>query len=273
MKPSQQQLVNQGIEVTTDVPYLGLKRKETLDLYVPPASKRNGAAIVLIHGGGWKVGDKADEREINFAGTFSAHGYICASINYLMGYEGSPCWPICLNDCQNAVRYLKSLAAFWNLDSNRIAALGGSAGGHLSAMLGLVPDFPFENEELAKLYIGYDSKVAAVADFYGPNDLLAIEWNIPALFLESPTENPALYELASPVNHVHPGAPPFFITHGTNDLTVPLSQSHLMAEALMRVGVEYEMKIVEGAPHSYHLQPEGTDLRPLVLDFFARHLA
>ena len=60
--------------------------------------------------------------------------------------------------------------------------------------------------------------------------------------------------------------------HGTADTTVPVSQSELLAAALTKAGVENQLEIIEGAPHTFHLQPKQKDLRPIVLAFFDKHL-
>ena len=83
---------------------------------------------------------------------------------------------------------------------------------------------------------------------------------------------PELYRLASPVTHIDARDPPFLILHGTADKLVPVKQSETLAAALKKAGVEHELVIIEGAPHSFDLQPKERDLRPLVLGFFDKHL-
>ncbi|MBI3468606.1 MAG: DUF829 domain-containing protein [Planctomycetes bacterium] len=83
---------------------------------------------------------------------------------------------------------------------------------------------------------------------------------------------PELYKLASPATHASPDDPPALILHGTADKTVPYSESEELAAALKQAGVEHQLVLVEGAPHTFHLQPKQQDLRPLVLGFFDKHL-
>jgi dipeptidyl aminopeptidase/acylaminoacyl peptidase len=85
-------------------------------------------------------------------------------------------------------------------------------------------------------------------------------------------DKPDLYKQASPVTHARKGNPPVLILQGTRDATVPVVQSQRMAEALKKAGVEYELILVEGAPHSFHLEPQERDLRPTVIGFFNKHL-
>jgi GMP synthase-like glutamine amidotransferase len=85
-------------------------------------------------------------------------------------------------------------------------------------------------------------------------------------------EKPELYRLASPGTHADKSDPPVLILQGTADRTVPVDQSQRLAGALRKAGAAHELVIIEGAPHSFHLQPAQRDLRPLVLGFFDRHL-
>ena len=85
-------------------------------------------------------------------------------------------------------------------------------------------------------------------------------------------DKPELYKQASPVTHASKDDPPVLILHGTRDATVPMEQSRLLAEALKKAGVAHELILVEGAPHSFHLEPKEKDLRPVVIGFFNKHL-
>jgi dipeptidyl aminopeptidase/acylaminoacyl peptidase len=105
---------------------------------------------------------------------------------------------------------------------------------------------------------------------YGPTDL-AQHRDIDMLGKKR-DEDPELYRAASPVTHVDAKDPPILILHGTADKLVPVKQSQLLADALKQAGVEHELVIIEGAPHTFHLQPKQRDLRPLVLGFFEKHL-
>ena len=86
------------------------------------------------------------------------------------------------------------------------------------------------------------------------------------------TRGPDLYRAASPVTYVDKLDPPILILHGTADKTVDIEQSKLFAAKLKEAGARHELVIVEGAPHTFHLQPKQRDLRPVVLGFFDQHL-
>jgi acetyl esterase/lipase len=254
--------------VEKDVPYLGAERAEKLDLY-RPAQTPHGVrhpGIVIIHGGGWTGGDKGAAREQNIGTNLAEHGYVCVSVNYLLAAPGKPSWPQNLHDCKLAVRFLRVNADKYHVDRERIGVIGGSAGGHLAAMVGVTGsetglDPPGPHSEVS-------CRVQAAVPMYGA---AVIRRDTPMLPRRR-EEDPKLYELAAPLTHVTPDDPPFLILHGSADATVPVEQSEILAAALTKTGVSNELVIVEGAPHSFHLQPKQRDLRPLVIGFFDKHL-
>ncbi len=268
------------VRIEKDVAYLGAERSEKLDLYFPPDHRPGEGdpkpAVVIIHGGGWFGGDKGARREINIGTNLARAGYVCASINYELAKATKEdaftvrlerIWPRNLADCQTAVRYLRSRAKELGIDPERIGAIGGSAGGHLTAMLGFV-DEPVGPEE-GRLYPGHSSRVQAIVPMYGPNDLVH---RARELGLDGDPNLVELCRAASPVTHLSPDDPPTLILHGTKDTTVDLKQSQILGEACRGIGHEFELRIVEGGKHSFHLQPPGHDLRPLATAFFNRHL-
>ena len=155
-----------------DLAYLAPDRAEKLDLYLPvaPASGKRSPAVVWIHGGGWTGGVKTENRAKEICTTLAAAGYVAVSVDYKLG-DGA--WPTNLHDCKNAVRFLRAHAVKYQLDPDRIAVAGGSAGGHLALMVGFTGDQPeFEPAGAATPYPGVSSQVRAVIDLYGPVNLL-----------------------------------------------------------------------------------------------------
>lgn len=264
----------EGVRIEKDIAYLGSDREEKGDLYLP-ASVQPGShcpAVVIIHGGGWSGGDKGAAREINIGTTLATHGYVGFSINYVLANKGKPTWPQNLYDCKTAVRWLRKNAERLNIDPEHIGAIGGSAGGHLTTMLAVAgPDAGLDPQGP---YGEYSCQVQAAVDLYGPADLMA--WppkskGIPMLPAARDAK-PELYKLASPGTHADKNDPPILILHGTADKTVDVEQSKQLAEVLQQAGTRHELIIVEGAPHTFHLQPKQRDLRPVVLEFFDRYL-
>ena len=273
----------QGVTIQQDVPYLEPGRAEKLDLYLPTsrAADVRSPAVVLIHGGGWTGGDKAASREFNIGTTLAKAGYVVASVNYRLD---PPRWPGNLRDCKNAVRFLRSSRERYQIDSDNIGVIGGSAGGHLALMVAyttgaadLEPQTPYPN---------VSSGVKAVVDLYGITDLLTRRKTSPdGTPIGDPVKTTALLEgldpetwkHASPVYHVSATTPPTLILHGTADTTVDRDQSTELADALERHTVPHRLIMLPGIGHTFDLQTWGKrplpqDLRPVVIEFFDRHL-
>ncbi len=262
----------EAIRIEKDVEYLGPDRQEKGDLYLPAkvAEGQRCPAVVIIHGGGWSGGDKGAAREINIGTNLASNGYVGFSINYVLA-QGKPTWPQNLHDCKTAVRWLRKNADRLHVDPDHIGVIGGSAGGHLAAMVALTG--PEAGLDPPGPYGEYSCRVQAAVDLYGPADLM----NWPprpslGMLAEPRVDQPDLYRRASPTTHADKNDPPLLILHGTADKTVPVEQSEILAEALQKAGVQHELIVIPDAPHTFHLQPKQRDLRPTVLGFFNRYL-
>jgi Esterase/lipase len=266
--------------IERDVPYLGPDRAEKLDAYLPPDTfARPVPAVLLIHGGGWRLGDKADARERNIGNTLASHGYAIFSINYLLNVgQKDPAtgklvlsrlaWPQNLHDCKSALRWIRAHADRYGVDPERVAVMGGSAGGHLSMLLGATA----RHEEINRhgLHTEQSNAVSCILNFYGDYDIRGRR--VSPFAGATPEETAANEKAASPVVHFDRDLPPMFITHGTADTTIPVERSRLLAEHLRAAGNTYVYVEIAGAPHSYHLEPKELDLRPIVLAFLEKHL-
>jgi acetyl esterase/lipase len=177
-------------------------------------------------------------------------------------------WPQNLHDCKTAVRWLRKNAERLQIDPGHIGVIGGSAGGHLAAMVALAG--PSDGLDPTGPYGDQSSRVQCGVVMYGPTDLR--EHRDISMLGKTRDEDPNLYRAASPVTYVDSKDPPILILHGTADKLVEVKQSQVLADALKKAGVEHELVIIEGAPHTFHLQPKQRDLRPLVLGFFEKHL-
>ncbi len=265
------------IYIESDIPYLGPDRREKFDLYSPadPNEDKRFPAVVIIHGGGWRGGDKDRDREKNIAINLARSGYVCMSINYLLIEEGKPAWPENLYDCKRAVQFLRKNAERFKVVPDRIGVIGGSAGGHLAAMLALTG--PEARLEPPGPYKGLSSRVQAAVPLYGIHNLVTFDKEdtprrCEKLLGVSKEEGLGLWALASPVNHVSADDPPFLIIHGTADKIVHHSQSIELHEMLRQGSVSTRLVLLKDAPHTFHLQPPRCDIRPLVVGFFDKHL-
>jgi acetyl esterase/lipase len=277
----------QGVTIKQNLSYLAADREERLDLYLPstrPPGMRS-PAVVIIHGGGWTGGDKAADREFNIGATLALHGYVAASINYKLGKH---VWPQNLLDCKNGVRHLRAHAEEYSIDPDRIAVIGGSAGGHLALMVAYTSDVA-ELEPKDNLYPNATDDVRCVIDLYGITNLITRRKTdahgnptgptsqSSSLLPDSPTTNLKAWQLASPVYHVSAQTPPTLILQGTADTTVDRDQSTELAAKLQSCGVSHELLTIEGVGHTFDLQtwnhkPLPRDLRPVVLKFLDQYL-
>lgn len=278
------------VEFRGDVPFLAPGRSETLDLYLPKKRKpgEKSPAVLLIHGGGWKEGDKRQAREIEFGTALAENGFVAASMNYALRSAGR--FPVNLQDCKNGVRYLRAHAEELGIAPNRIAVMGGSAGGHLALMVAYTGD----DLTLAppQPYPGVSDKVSCVIDFYGITDIGARKKTDPE---GKPTEPRGMNEedqavfgpkeegwkQASPISRVRRSVAPTLILHGKKDTTVDRDQSQLLADALKKEGAEVELVWLQKAGHSFSLRygnpkekkdPLEKDLTPVVLRFLKKYL-
>ena len=239
-----------------DLEFLGPERKERLDLYYPksPAPGEKFPGVVVIHGGGWCGGDKGARREINIGSNLARAGYVCVSINYELFKPNKPSWPQNIYDCKRAVQYLRVNAERLHVDPERIGSIGGSAGGHLAAMIGVCgPDAELEPPAP---YPGVSSKVHAAVYMYGLANLL--DWvcrgkqvfaDQKAMLGASHKENRKLWESASPIFQADANDCPILLLHGTKDTTNYYTQSERFAKRLAEIGLEHECYIIEGAGH------------------------
>jgi acetyl esterase/lipase len=216
-----------------------------LDAYLPGAPGPH-PAVVLLHGGAWIHGGKEDVRE--FGEILSAKGFACFAVQYRLAPTHR--FPAQIEDCQRAVQFLRAEAERFELDPERIGALGLSAGGHLAALLGVLDDR--RDEASADPVARASSRVQAVVSYFGPVLLERAPTRgfdtqaPPELFGDAPDE---LYAAASPLHAVTRDDAPFLLIHGDKDDTVPVQHSELMKQALKKVNVQCRLIVIEGGGH------------------------
>ena len=269
-----------AVEVIRDIPHLGADREEKMDAYLPPERyARPVAAVILIHGGGWRIGDKADKREKAIGMQLAEDGYAVFSVNYLLNRrenaDGSGklvrmAWPQNLYDCKSALRYIRQEHAKYGIDPAKIAVMGGSAGGSMAMLVGVTADVAELNA--GGLYTGESNAVSCIIDFYGIPEMRGNKW-ANAFAGATPEETAKNAAAASPAAYFRKDMPPILIAHGTADKTVPVETSRELEKQLKALGVDCTYIEVPDAPHTFHLQPkDGVDLRPAVVEFLKKHL-
>ncbi len=263
----------ESIEVIYNLEYGKVgERSLQLDLYRPKGIRKPVPAVILIHGGGWKDGNRQIYRY--YCIKLAEKGYVTATISYRLSKEAP--YPAAVQDAKCAVRWLRANAKKCHADPNQIAVLGGSAGGHLAMMVGYSPGVKTLEGDGGNP--GVSSGVQAVIDFYGPVDLtaeVAQQAGVVVDFMggKKYAEAEAQYREASPITHLTKKAPPTLILHGTVDDTVPVAQADLLARKLKELGVPYEYERLEGWPHTMDLSEE-VNRRCLwrVEQFLGKHL-
>lgn len=245
----------------------------TIDLRVPEG-KSLIPAVIIVHGGGFVHGNKRNYVTPLFD-PLSAAGFAWFSINYRMAPEYR--LPQSVEDVANAIRWVKANAAKYDVDPKRIALAGESAGGFLVAYAGVK--------------YKADTRVAAVVDFYGPNDLVLQTEKVrsrpedpakPAppglkefLGLKSWSEPGVMETLRvnSPTTYIHKGMPPFLCIQGTADEQVPYEESPKMCEAMKKVGAKCEVITVEGGHHgmgSWASIPSAAHWKPEMIEWLRK---
>ncbi len=246
-------------------------RALTLDIDLPKHPRGPVPGLIFIHGGAWKGGERTIYHY--YTRRFAQRGYAAATVSYRLSGEAT--YPAAIHDVKCAVRWMRAHAAEYGIDPERLAAIGGSAGGHLAMMIGYC-DAPHLEGDAG--HAGVSSEVAAVVNFYGPVDLtteMGQKASVVKQFLAtSYDQNPKRYEEASPLTHLDAHDPPTLIVHGTLDDVVPVDQADLLAKRLGELGIAHEYARLEGWPHTLDAaRPANDYCQELMLRFFDEHLA
>ena len=154
-----------------DIAYADQSPAQKLDIYLPETGDGPFPVILSIHGGAFSGGDKRDGQVTPMLEGLK-RGYAVVSINYRL--SGESIWPAQINDCKAAVRWIRANAGHYKLAADKIAAWGGSAGGHLSAMLGTSGDVA-ALEDLSQGNAQQSSRVQVVVDWFGPTNFLTMD--------------------------------------------------------------------------------------------------
>ncbi len=243
------------------------------DFYPAAIKNKDGDPFVLvIHGGAW-IGGKREDMSALCEGLAKAN-ISSATISYRLA-PGSK-WPAQLDDCQAAVRYFRANAGKYNIRPDRIAAMGASAGGHLSLLLG----FTDTRDKLTLDNPLVSSRVQAVVNFFGPVDLSK---DFPEGFANylsvQVTGKPynvedELLKSFSPYFAINESSAPVFTIHGDKDAVVPFKQAERLDEALKKANVFHELRRIPGMGHEIDVKnPECVNALTDAVKFLNRQLA
>jgi acetyl esterase/lipase len=219
-----------------DVSYGDAGVRNCLDVWRRADLPEDGAAPVLVqvHGGAWVMGQKEGQAHPLMA-HLAERGWVCVTINYRLSPKAT--WPDHIVDVKRALAWTKANIGRFGGDPGTVAITGGSAGGHLSSLAAVTPGVTafqpgFEDA---------DTSVVAAVPFYGVYDFTggdgAATRGLEQLladrvFKTTLADDRASWELASPIHHVGPDAPPMFVIHGTNDTIVPVEQARSFVSLL-----------------------------------------
>ena len=240
----------EGVECRDGIVFgTGGGRELSADLYLPtqPAASPR-PAVVYVHGGAWQGGSRAQFSRHAIA--MALRGYAGLCIEYRLA-DKAP-FPGAVEDANCAVRFLRAFAEDLGIDADRIGIAGGSAGGHLAAMVATTCG-------MARLegtggHGDYSSDVQALVGFNAVLDVREMTQHeaVLAFLGGTPREvGQEVYEDASPICHVSKNTPPTLLLHGTADSTVPYEQSVLFCEAVGKAGGHADLFTAEGAEHGF----------------------
>ena len=236
-----------------NIEYSNVGGKVEMDIVRPrAASTEPRPAVLLVHGGGFRAGNR--QSYLPEAIRLAERGYVAATASYRLAPRNQ--FPAPVHDVKAAVRFLRANAAKYGIDTERIGAMGGSAGGHLVLFLGLTGGV--EEFEGSGPNRQFSSKVSCVVDYYGPTDFTqSYSKSVDAAqvlpqFLGGDLEHSRPAHIrASPLNWVTPNAAPMLIIHGTKDAYVAYEQSAWLLERLLNAGVPAELETISGAGHGF----------------------
>lgn len=273
-----------------DVPYANKSPAQKLDIYLPTEGDGPFPVIVSIHGGAFKMGDKADGQIAPMLKGLEK-GYAVIGVNYRLSNEAV--FPAQINDLKAAIKFIKANASQYTLNADKIAVWGGSAGGNLASLVGTSSGV----QDLVDDSLGNSTQndaVQAVVDWYGPIYFSTMDAEFSALGQtpamgstnteKSPetqylgkkigtTEAEELVKKASPQTYISSATPPFYIQHGTADRNIPITQSINFSQNLKSIigsdKVIFEQ--LEGAGHGGSQFETDENLEKIFI-FLDKHL-
>lgn len=245
-----------GTRVVRNVPFADVAgRTLRMDVYLPRERSGLRPAVIQIHGGGWVVGDKR-EQGVPLLTRLSDRGIVGFNVNYRLSPGAT--FPDHLVDVKRGIAWIRAHAADYAIDPDFLVITGGSAGGHLAAMAALTA----HETRFQPGFESADTSVAGAIPLYAIYDFTDAEHTHPRGFHEILLEplvmkaryadDPARFADASPITHVHPDAPPFFVIHGSRDTMAPLAEARRFVARLRAVSHQPVLFAeIAGAQHAF----------------------
>lgn len=271
-----------GITWDFDVPYVkDGDAAQRLDIYYPKKQPPEPLPLIVhIHGGGWMGGSKhpCDIRLVE-------QGYVLASVEYRFSQTAK--FPAQIQDCQAAIRWLRANAKQYHINPDKVGVIGGSAGGHLSALVGVTG-----GKKLFAAIGGNEDQsdaVQCVCDIFGPKNFASVmdqaekDQNVRNIFKFNTPSDPYSELIGanlsdkektaavSPITYVDQNSPPTLMLHGTHDALVPYAQSEEFAAAMTKSGAPVWLQKFPGAGHGGEPFNKPAVVE-LIKNFFDKHL-
>jgi acetyl esterase/lipase len=254
-----------GVSVRKNVTFARVDgRKLRLDVTLPSAPVPGGGtkrpALMQIHGGAWMIGDKR-EQGIPLLNHMAAQGWVGFNVNYRL--SPSVALPEQVVDLKRGIAWIREHADEYGIDPDFICVTGGSAGGHLTALMALTANDP----RYQPGFEAADTSFAAAVPFYGiydftPDGRFGHNPRVYSWFLEPfvvkafVEEHPEQYRDLSPLHQVRPDAPPFLVIHGDKDVLAPVEDARVFVERLREASQQPVLYAeMQGAQHAFEIFP------------------
>jgi acetyl esterase/lipase len=244
-----------GVERVRSIRYLDTDgaRRHKLDVYKHPDAGPGAPVLLQIHGGAWVIGNKS-QQGLPLMYQLAARGWVCVATNYRLSPRAT--WPAQILDCKRALAWVRANIAEYGGDPDYVVVTGGSAGGHLSALLALTPNDP----QFQPGFEDVDTHVRAMVPFYGVYDWTnrfgqrgkrdglrrVLERTI---VKQRYADAPEVFDQASPMSHINADAPPALVVHGDLDTLAPITEAREFVRMLREVS---HNKVVYAELHGAH---------------------
>jgi acetyl esterase/lipase len=246
--------------VIRDVVYARVSgRRLKLDVFQPRREGGRRPAVLQIHGGAWVLGDKKTQG-IPLLTHLADNGWVGFNVNYRLSPGAT--FPDHLVDLKRALAWIREHADDYGVDPGFVAVTGGSAGGHLTALMALTGNDP----AYQRGFEDADTSVQAAVPFYGIYDFtdrLGTQQREFRTRLLQPhimkayfADEPERFHEASPLDRIHADAPPFLVVHGSRDTLAPLADARLFVERLRAIShAPVLFAEISGAQHAFDVFP------------------
>jgi len=256
--------------------------QDKLDVYVPAGESAPRPVVIVIHGGGWVEGTK-EERVLEMM-PYLQMGFAAVNVEYRLGRVSLA--PAAVEDCRCALHWVFANAKKYNFDPQRVVVQGGSAGGHLALMTGMLTPAagfdrtcvtPTEDYWTQSPGTNGDPKVAAIVNWFGITDVLdelhgADAKGYAVVWLGDQPNADEIAKRVSPINYVTGQVPPIITIHGDHDALVPYSQAVRMHKALDAAKVPNELYTVPGGNHGGFTAEQNQKAWAEVRKFLREHV-